>query len=328
MPTFPIIKMTDLSPLHIGSGRENYDSAASSLQSDTLSAALAAIRAQQGKTEDMEEFLSSFTLSSAFPYWQDCYFLPKAQGRLAVSVNGKEEHEYRKKLKKIKLIESSLWNKLANGESLVVEESQVQGDYLLPKGKNTGLLSMSEVAERVTMPRDGLSDATPFFFEWHYFAKDAGLYCLIDAQDSLFEELKSLFAALGESGIGTDKNVGGGKFNVEAGSLSLRTPDQKDGTMLLSLYIPTKEELDTIDLEKSRYALCLRGGFMAGSTNENMRHLRKRSIYAFNVGSVFMPPLIPTGKVVNLKPEWKDPTMHPVYRSGRPFVVPIKQPDV
>ena len=58
--------MTHFSPLHIGTGKENYDFSASDLHSDTLLSALAAMRVQMGQTENLESFLSSFLLSSAF----------------------------------------------------------------------------------------------------------------------------------------------------------------------------------------------------------------------------------------------------------------------
>ena len=78
MPTYKIIKLKNLTPLHIGTGKENqYDFSAADLHSDTLSAALAALRAQQGQADDIETFLQSFSLSSAFPYWNDICFLPK-----------------------------------------------------------------------------------------------------------------------------------------------------------------------------------------------------------------------------------------------------------
>ena len=74
MATYTIIKLKNLSPLHIGTGKENYDFSAAELQSDTLSAALAAIRAQKGKTDDLAEFLDSFKLSSAFPFIDNHFF--------------------------------------------------------------------------------------------------------------------------------------------------------------------------------------------------------------------------------------------------------------
>ena len=56
MAVYTIIKLKNLSPLHIGTGKENYDFSATELQSDTLSAALAAIRVQRGKRDKLKDF--------------------------------------------------------------------------------------------------------------------------------------------------------------------------------------------------------------------------------------------------------------------------------
>jgi CRISPR-associated protein Csm4 len=79
-----------------------------------------------------------------------------------------------------------------------------------------------------------------------------------------------------------------------------------------------------LHLSESKYGLILRGGYIAGSQEESFRHLLKKSIYMFGVGSTFTSSKPLQGKVVDLKPKWNDERMHPVYRSGRPFYVPIK----
>ena len=323
MATFTIIKMTHFSPLHIGTGKENYDFSASDLQSDTLLSALAAIRAQMGQSEDLNSFLSSFLLSSAFPFYENRYFLPKMQGRIKVTVQGKVESEYRKSLKKIHYIESELWQKLARGETVELENvQQIQGDLLLKKQDRISVCK-SQVSERVSVSR-AVEDTEPFFFDWNFFDRKAGLYCLTDAKDDLLEEIIRLFTFLGETGLGTDKNVGGGKFSVETDTLSVDDIRDANATQLLSLYIPVKDEIGSLNLSQSKYTLLLRGGYMAGSREEDLRHLRKKSIYAFGVGSVFptMQPL--KGKVVDLRPDWNDDRMHAVLRSGRPFCLPVK----
>jgi len=325
MPTCNIIKLKNLTPLHIGTGKENqYDFSATNLHSDTLSAALAALRSQQGKTGDIEYFLQSFSLSSAFPFWDSIYFLPKMQGKINVRVAAKKENEYSKQLKKIKHIDVSLWSKLIQGEEVIVEESQVKDDFLPGTSVDFEKPYKSQMNQRVNVPRMDNENANPFFFNWTYFHEKAGLYCLTDAEDETFNEILNLFKLLGETGLGTDRNIGGGKFDVEPGTLDLpETPDANQ-TMLLSLYIPTKEELPKLNLKTAKYELLLRGGYMAGSSEECLRHLRKRSVYMFNVGSLFPTVETLTGKIVNLAPGWNDERMHPVFRSGRPFYVPVK----
>lgn len=324
MPLLKTIKLCNLSHVHIGTGRESYDTSAGELHSDTLSAALAAVGVSTGKCTDVLSFLSKLRISSAFPYWGDFFFLPKLQGRLNASVDGLHEHEYRKRLKAVKYIEASLWRQLANGEALCLKSEQVQGRFIIPSDAKIGDICKSQVSQRVSVPRDGVSNAEPFFFDWHYYDSHAGLYCLVDADETLMKTIVDLFKVLGDNGIGTDKSVGGGKFDVELGEMNISEPVDADTTMLLSLYIPTEEEFQSLLCGSPRYNILRRGGFMAGSSVEKFRHLRKKTVYAFGVGSMFHTTKELEGKVVNVTPEWKDQDMHSVYRSGKPLSIKIK----
>ncbi|MCM1079533.1 MAG: type III-A CRISPR-associated RAMP protein Csm4 [Bacteroidales bacterium] len=326
MVLLSIIKMYNLSPLHIGTGRDNYDSSSLELHSDTLSSALAAVGVATGMPLNVEEFLTSFSMSSAFPFYKDIYFLPKPQGLLNVVVEDAEESECRKKLKKVKYIEQNLWKQLLTGGKPCISKSQIQGSFIVPRNKHLEPLFKSQVMQRVTVPRDGSKDAEPFYFEWNYFNKDAGLYCLTDAKGDVLELMSRLFAQLGENGIGTDKNVGGGKFDVEIAKepFSFDEPQDARRRMSLSLFIPTEEELNRLLDGSPRYSLLLRGGYMAGSSLEEFRHLRKKMVYAFGEGSVFETTKSLVGKVVNLRPDWNDKNVHPVYRSGRAVTLKIR----
>ncbi|MDR3129373.1 MAG: type III-A CRISPR-associated RAMP protein Csm4 [Tannerellaceae bacterium] len=326
MAIYNIIKLKKISPFHIGTGRENYDSSTSELQSDTLSAALAALRVQYKGKNDVDTFLNSFTLSSAFPFLRQSFFFPVMRGKINISVEGDKGHESGKYLKKLRYIDSRLWNDLVKGESIKISLSQLRGNLLMNNEESNFDVSFkSQVNQRVSVSRENEQDSDPFFFEWTFCHSEAGLYCLTDATGTLFDEIVSLFEILGEVGIGTDKNIGGGKFEVEIGSLLLPEIKNADHLMLLSLYIPTQEELPQLHLKDSCYELLLRGGYIAGSQEGHLRHLRKRSIYMFNVGSLFSTTSTLMGKVVDLAPEWNDPQMHAVYRSGRPFYLPVKK---
>jgi CRISPR type III-A-associated RAMP protein Csm4 len=325
MPKYNVIKLTHLTPLHIGIGKENhYDFSSTGLHSDTLSAAIAALRAQQGKSGDTEAFLNSFILSSAFPFWENTFFLPKLQGKIPVEIEGKQENEYRKQLKKIKYIDAELWSEIAKGKSVTLKSEQMCKDFLLGTTGDFEIPYKSQVNQRVSVPREDGKNAESFFFNWTYYHPKSGLYCLTDAKGEKFTEIVTLFERLGESGIGTDRNVGGGKFEVEPNTLDLPDIPDANYTALLSLYIPQEEEISRLNLHSSRYELLLRGGYLSGSEVEAFRHLRKRSIYMFNAGSLFSTTAVLEGKTVNLKPDWNDERMHPVYRSGRPFCLPVK----
>lgn len=325
MPKYPIIKLTKLSPLHIGTGKENYDFSASELQSDTLSSALAALRAQNGNVGDLKKFLDSFTLSSAFPYYGNHYFLPKMQGKINVKVKETEEQLVSKDLKKVKYIELPLWKELIAGKSVTISKNQLKGTFLSCEEMEVEM-SKPSVHQRVSVPREGDGDAEPFYFEWNFYNEGSGLYVLVDCEPSVFEEIKHLFKQLGETGLGTDKNVGGGKFEIAEDDEILEFPDtaQANAQMLLSLYLPKDEdELKRLNLTGSKFDIVLRGGYMAGSIEDTLRHLRKRSVYMFTTGSVFSTNEHLSGQIVDLQPRWNDSRMHPVYRSGKPFVVSV-----
>ncbi len=316
-----IVKLKNLSPLHIGTGRENYDFSANVLQSDVISSALASIYATQIDSNGVEKFINSFIVSSAFPFIDDIFFLPAPNTKLNINVDNEEEHQYRKDLKKIKYIESTIWQSLVDGTSLTIERNQLQGSFLISKGfLNFKSPYKSQVNERVSIVID-----SPFFFEWTYFRDNAGLYFILSCEEDSINIFKELFSMLSDNGIGTDRNIGGGKFDVEFIDIDiLPTIQNPTSSMILSMYIPTKDELNSIDLEKSKYDLHLRGGYISGSEYEQFRHLRKKSIYMFGPGSVFATTQLLVGKVVDLRPQWNDDTLHPVYRSGKPFVVPVK----
>ncbi len=329
MATYNIIKMKNFSPFHVGTGKENYDFSAAELHSDTLSAGLAALAIQQNKIEEneVENFIDSFKISSAFPFWNDWLFLPKLQSHTDITIAGKEEFEYRKKIKKVTFIESQLWGKLIQGEKIEVQENQVAGPFLLPVEEDkfdSDEILQSHIHQRVSIPHDRTKNPEPFFFEWKYLHQDAGLYAIVDVDDEKFDFIFKLFQELGEYGIGTDKSVGGGKFEVEKGKITIDDITDFNAQVLLSLYIPIAEELDALRPSEANYSLLLRGGYMSGSNQEKFRHLRKKSVYMFNVGSTFPLTQELKGTIVNLAPEWNDPAMHPVYRSGKPIVIRIK----
>lgn len=318
MSTYNIIKLKNITPLHISKGKDFYDTIFDDVLSDMLSSALASIRVNiKGKNSDVESFMDSFCLSTAFPFREEEYYLPKPKGRINLGI----DEIYRKKLKKIKFLEKSLFEHIyIKGEYVKVDKSQLSGELLSPKPLQTnGVLSKKGEIQRVMIPRDGASDAVPYFFEFKYYAPNAGLYCITDAKGALFDEIVNLFVHLGEQGIGSDKNVGCGHFEVEPGTIEIADAESSD-KLMLSMYIPTREELGAIELERSNYQLLLRGGYMAGSENEDNRQLLKKAVYMIESSSVLHCDQALRGRIVNLKNELSS---HAVYRSGKAFYLPI-----
>ena len=75
MAQYEVLKLNFNSPLHIGSGRETYDTMMSQLHSDTLSGAIASIWCKIFGSKDLDLFMQSYTLSSCFPFKADSFFL-------------------------------------------------------------------------------------------------------------------------------------------------------------------------------------------------------------------------------------------------------------
>lgn len=324
MMTFKIIKMTGMSPLHVGAGRDTYDVTAGLPASDALSAALAAMRVMRGDTADVGSWLASFAISGTFPFATiddvECFFLPVPRGRLAVTVKGAQEHEYRKLLKKVDFAAIKVWQQLIQGKTVEVVSQQLQGRFLLDNPVHGFEPPFSNATTtRVAVTID--EDSKPFNFSWTHFRKGAGLYCIVEADEVVFEELKTLFIELGEQGFGSDRTVGGGHFGVETGTLSIDEPQEHKYKLLLSNYIPMESEIEQIDFSHSTYSVFRRGGFVAGSEIDGVRHLRRNVVNMIAVGSVLATSSSLSGEIVNLSPQ---AVPHPVWRSGKPICVNIK----
>ena len=322
---FYIVKLKGLRYIHIGTGREDYDVSTEMLSSDSISAALAAIRCQQGKSQKIKDFLESFAISSAFPYDGKKLFFPVPHGKLNIKVTNQEEEKYRKKLKKIKFAEKSIWERLVAGEAIEVDENQIHDEFVLSSSIEDCDFQAPykrEILQRVKVDYTEKND--PFYFEWTYFNDNAGLFFLLDGDESRHTEFKDLFVALGEAGIGSDKNLGGGMFTTEIPDEPLILSDSQnaDALLLLSTYLPTKDELQQIDLSNSNYRLVLRGGYIAGAERAEYRHLHKKTVHLFQTGSVLCSKSKLNGKVVELTPKFKE--INPVYRSGRAITIPVK----
>ena len=179
--------------------------------------------------------------------------------------------------------------------------------------------------QRVSVNRSGEKSSEPFFFEWCFFneAKDCGLYVIVEAKDEVLSELESLFDELGKAGIGTDKSVGGGQFEFTTHNIELPS-EGGDAWLCLSLFLPTHNEQASINMLDSCYNITRRGGFMAGSSHYEFRHLWKKSVYMYEEGSVLLSETKPVGSIVDLQPEWYSKAIHPVYRSGKALFIPVK----
>nr|NQU94492.1 type III-A CRISPR-associated RAMP protein Csm4 [Bacteroidota bacterium] len=262
-------------------------------------------------------------VSSAFPFSRNLLFFPKPMAKLPVSENP-EDSKLPKKLKKVEFLEKQVFEKVLNKQEINVAEDCFN-DSFMTDGKNDQLpFYQKEVQQRVMVPRDGAGDSIPYYIDRIWFKEGSGLFFIIETgkEESI---IKACLRYLSDTGFGTDKSVGNGQFRLPEPifeNIDVELPEDADKQVSLSLYCPAKEEINHSMLDESSYNLEKRGGYMAGSSNDEFRHLRKKQVYMFSCGSVF-PQARLAGKITDIRPEWNTQDMHPVYRDGRGFFLPL-----
>ena len=334
MATFKIYKLHFTAPLHVSDQHEDLGNSQKVIQSDALYAALMSCLAKSGVNIPEDGDLG-FTVSSLFPYFQKdvdsapIYFLPIPMQAKQANL---PDASMANKVKKVQWVDSALFSKVLSGESLFEGTEKyipyIQEGYLtaydLPEDANGSKeFVRSEVSQRVTLKsRTGEENAEPFYVDKILFRHHAGLYFIVEGDNTLLEKALQL---LSMEGIGTDRNVGYGFFEYTVDTLLIDLPQGANHQYSLSLFIPkSKEQLETLmNSELVAYDFVRRGGWM---TTYPYMTLRKNAIYGFLPGSVFHKDEEKTviGKIVDLKPTSVDVEIeHPVWRSGKAIMLPI-----
>jgi len=338
--TYNIVKMHFTTPLHLSRGQtESYDRSEEVLHSDTIKSAVFVAAKMLFGSEINEDFFDSFKVSSAFPFKENEYFFPKPMAPLSLKfVNSEKENEESKeakKFKKINFISQTIFQKIISGtQDIEVKEKQFSsnGKFVFAaeiKDDEDKIVYKSEVQQRLAMPRpeknkDGNwvmeEDGTPYYIDRVYFTEGSGLYFFIEyLPNSDKNKIEAAIRLLGDEGVGTDKHIGNGLFEPEFDTLKLDLPENANSQMLLSLYLPEKEELGE-NLKQSSYQLIKRGGYIASPENMDFLTFRKKSVYMFLEASIFPKEMILKGKKEDLKPEKK--VEHSVWRDGKAFSIP------
>lgn len=346
--TFKTYKLHFTAPLHIGNHRSDESISIKTIQSDTLYAALTACLAKMG-----EDFPANgdfeFTISSLFPFYQrkdnddgnivPVYFLPMP---LQTRLPQLKDVALAKKVKKVQWVDCKLYDHLLQGECFFGGENdmtgQIQGPYLtetlLPQDKDGSRdFIKSDVIQRASVAdRTGQGDAMPFYINRITFRDESGLYFLATGNTELLDKALRL---LKEEGLGTDRHIGFGYFDVEKGSLDINTPESASHMVSLSFFIPESEKHleELLASDHVAYDFVRRGGWI---TTEPYNTLRKNVIYGFLPGSVFHnkrkeqqeesgEQQEEQGKIVDLKPTIGNLTpSHSIWRNGKSIMLPIK----
>lgn len=331
MATLKICKLHFTSPLHIGDRKnDDYGISRRTIASDTMYAAMTAVLAKTGVSLPADGDLG-FTISSLFPYYQETaaspsvYFFPQPLQAQMVHL---EDLGDRKKVKKVKWLDTQYYERVLNGVRLFDNNCEdigsIHGEYLTKQDIPSDFIK-SQVVQRVTLKsRVGTEDALPFYVDRIAFRDESGLYFIVAGDTQLLEQAMTLLRL---EGIGTDRNVGHGFFDFEFTELNVNLPDHAQHAVSLSLLIPeSKEQFETlVDSDLVAYDIERRGGWI---TTYPFQTLRKNAIYGFTSGSVFsrdIKSVETCGRIVNLRPdvEFTDDKLHPIWRSGKSLLLPI-----
>ena len=347
---YKLLRFHFKTPVHLGSHRADYDRSADMLHSDTLYASIIQAWSTLGVEHPLFELAAKdeeriaaldlgFVLSSMFPFYWDkkkklpTYFFPIPTGLL----NDPDPIRH-KKLKSVKFADMESYLALLSNEKVEDVTKAAKGKFLTKhedfEQKKTQEFYNKKTVSRNYVPQEGdgqeEADTEIFYMERITFHQHSGLFCLVKIEEESRE--KDLMAAiryLQDEGIGSDRNVGNGQFELEVEELPVELQSLIFGKvdtnyrLNLSLFCPENvESLERMLPEGDtsvQYQLKKRGGWIGSYPYLS---LRKNAVYMFEEGSIFRFNEQVAGKTVNLKPDRLN-IAHNIYRVGRSLFLPI-----
>lgn len=329
-----VYRLRFTSPLHLGRGRQEWMEIDPLPRSDTLTAALFSVWPHLFPEDKVEELAQNppFALSSALPWVKEednqvDYFLPCPLGLLDKLAKGARE---RKDVKKVAYLTPDLIHRRLKDQSFQSTFGRRYGGSLWshrPAAQERAVLPFQHRTERLRLTVDRLGGGSVpgllFDFASVEFAQNCGAAVFAwFASDEIQRKVEAALGLLGEEGLGGDRTAGLGRFEVIVREDVLFPDFGAGGRLLLSLYHPTAEEVEAGVLDKARYELITRGGWV---TAPGAMSLRRRAVRMLREGSV-IPDL---GKnlygdaacALDNLPE--QGLQHPIFRGGPALTIPI-----
>ncbi|MDP9486135.1 MAG: type III-A CRISPR-associated RAMP protein Csm4 [Actinomycetota bacterium] len=297
-----LAKLNLRAPLHVGSSTIGEEDTHDYVPSDTLFSALCHAYLGLFGREALEALLERFSedppflISSAFPFCGETLFLPAPR----VSPPPRAEQEERGAKKRLK---GAPWLSLEDF-SRVLGGGDVGGG-----GTETGrLLPRKELLPRVALDRR-TSASSIYHVRRAVFPEGGGLWALLDVRDASLEDaIVAALRLLGDMGIGGERTMGCGHFDLETGPLPELLARHLRGAapyVALSRVCPEPDEAGSAE----RYALVESKGWLLSPTGAQ---LKRRSVWFFAEGSSFGDKV--RGRLVDVTPRYGPG--HRVYRYG------------
>ncbi|MEP0861579.1 MAG: type III-A CRISPR-associated RAMP protein Csm4 [Ignavibacterium sp.] len=321
-------KLKFQSSFHIDAGSAVDGPSETFIHSDTLFSVLVSASRKFYGDDVAEKFLEpkAVILSSAFPFYKDELFFPKPLNFFPEDLKA---YEMIKVFKKAKFISEEHLQKILSGEK--IEDQYFSKDFILNGCWRVNMnAETSEEEDKIFEERevphtvmDRITNQTQIFYKTEvYFNKNAGLFFIAEVKDDLLPNFETVLRFLGDEGIGADRTIGKGFFEVEEiQNFSLANHTESEYYYLLSLYSPTKEEFEKIEPKKSYYDFTIRGGWISNKT------LNRKSLRMFIEGSVLkvkdkQKPFGCLHKVLERK-DYENDLLFDIYRSGQALFLPV-----
>lgn len=310
------------SSFHLDSGTAVDGPSELFIKSDTLFSAICSAANKFYGPEVVEAFLQpgAVVISSAFPFLKDELFFPKP-----LSYYPKiDDYEMIKELKKIKFISKDYLEQILQGNE--VDSSHIKRDFILngcwinKKVEEGDLIFKTNENPHIVLDR--ISNSTQIFYKTEvYFTKEAGLFFLANVKEELLQKFETVLRFLGDEGMGADRTIGKGLFEVEEiKNFSLAASKTSNSFYLLSLYSPSESEFNSILAKESFYDFEVRKGWVSNNT------LRRKLLRMFTEGSIikFSSPSLPKGTIHNVlyKNDYPDDLHTDIFRSGQALFIP------
>ena len=209
------------------------------------------------------------------------------------------------------------------------------GEYLtfLKTGKNFPEID-DDFGEKELHTKNKVSrigeDTELYNIEVFRFNEKSGLYFIVQLPKEWKEKFENVLESLSLTGIGGKRTSGYGQFEVreletedyKADIIFLNTNLKKVTTtitakyLLLSSYLPQKDEIEKIKNKENGYQLIKRSGFV-NSPKYSENPQKRKQVYMISSGAVLN--FKPAGRLADLKLHGN----HSIYRMGKPIVIGV-----
>ena len=323
--SYYIYKLKFNNGIHIGDGG-SLEKTAISMKSNTF---FSAIYSEYMRIFSDDMLLnaikrSEFCISDLLPYKDDILYIPKpyvsVERNTSNNINKKVDKKTIKKIGFIPVEKLNAYiNFLKTGENL---------PYIDNNFGNKELLTKNQIS------RTG-DDTKLYNVEIFRFNKNCGLYFIISMNEKLKSRIDVVIDSLSTTGIGGKRTSGYGIFEMMDDEIKLFESDNRpvvsesdfvfnkllhnknaNNYMLLSSYLPQKEDIRLLENGNNFYSLIKISGFINSPYYSNSP-VKKKQVYMISSGSVLN--YTPNGRIADLNINGN----HSIFLLGKPIVMGV-----